>query len=220
MRIFASSLLDALRRAIRNRLVNRGCLPLVDAICVATLLCLQGCSIAPPVGEATNTLPSAGAVDKINWPERYRPENAAFFVTSEIDIKAQPQVVWDIVVQAESWPRWYVGASDVKVIGSSTGTVGADSKFSWQTMGQQFTSEVKEFKPPFRLSWESRKSTIQGYHAWLLIPQPDGSTRVVSDEAMNGFLAYMQKIFLPNKLRDLHDVWLAEIKKIAEAKPK
>jgi hypothetical protein len=105
----------------------------------------------------------------------------------------------------------------VRVLNASDGKLRADSAFSWQTMGQDFTSKIYEFDPPYRLSWESRKSTIQGYHAWLIVPTGSGSVRLISDESMNGFLASMQAIFLPKKLSDLHDIWLAEIKKKAEA---
>ena len=46
----------------------------------------------------------------------------------------------------------------------------------------------------------------------------DTGVRVVTEESQHGFLATLQDIFQPNKLRKLHDVWLAELKKLAEAK--
>lgn len=83
-------------------------------------------------------------------------------------------------------------------------------------MGQNFQTRVTEFEPPFRMGWESRKSTIKAYHAWLIVPTENGA-RVVTEESQYGFLAIMQKIFQPNKLKNLHDVWLAELKTRAEA---
>jgi len=44
--------------------------------------------------------------EKINWPDNYKPENAGFFVHNEIDINAEPQIVWDILIKAEDWPNW------------------------------------------------------------------------------------------------------------------
>jgi hypothetical protein len=69
---------------------------------------------------------------------------------------------------------------------------------------------------PFRLSWESRKSTIKGYHAWLIIPSGTGC-RLVTEESQHGFLTLMQKIFQPDKLHRLHGVWISQIKKKSEA---
>lgn len=178
----------------------------------------SACSSVPTIGDPSNVLVRGGAApDKINWPEKYKPENATFAVSNSVDIKAPPQVVWDIIVQAETWPSWYKGATNVRVLNASDGKLKADSAFNWQTMGQDFTSKIYEFDPPYRLSWESRKSTIQGYHAWLIVPTASGGVRLISDESMNGFLASMQALFLPNKLAELHDLWLAEIKKKAEA---
>jgi uncharacterized protein YndB with AHSA1/START domain len=138
-----------------------------------------------------------------------------FFVHNEIEISAPPQVVWDILVQAEEWPKWYLGALNVKVLRPAGSRLAADGVFAWNTMGLDFESQIKEFVPPFRLSWESSKSSIKGYHAWLFIPTDKGC-RVVTDESQHGRLAVAQKIFLPNKLRKLHDVWLGELKKKAE----
>lgn len=154
--------------------------------------------------------------DKINWPEAYQPENSGFFVHNEIDIKADPQVVWDILIDAESWSDWYEGMSDVKVKTNTTGKLESQSILSFKTMGQFFeTITIKEFKAPYRLSWEATRKDIRGYHAWLIIPTDTGC-KVITSEAQNGFKAFLQKVFLPNKLRKLHDVWLEEMKKKAE----
>jgi uncharacterized protein YndB with AHSA1/START domain len=183
----------------------------------AALASLSGCYAPPRVGDPSNAL-AAGPLppDQINWPEKYRPEDASFFVHNEIEIQAPPEAIWEVIIQAETWPSWYEGASKVKVQGREDGRLAPDAVFTWDTMGLSFTSTIKEFKPPHRLSWESRKSTIQGYHAWLIIPTAAGC-KLVTDESQHGFMTWMQKAFVPGKLRRLHDVWLAEIKKKSEA---
>ncbi len=151
---------------------------------------------------------------KINWPAEYIPEEATFFLHNSIDIKAPPQVVWDILVDAKSWSQWYEGASNVNVPNES-GRLSAGMEFTWKTMGQNLTTTVAEFEPPYRLGWDSRKNTLRAYHAWLIVPTETGCT-VITEESQYGFLALMQKIFIPNKLHRLHDVWLAEMKARAE----
>lgn len=184
-------------------------------VLVGALLVGTGCASVPPVGSPTNTLASTTlAADQINWPERYRPEKAGFTLRNEIEIAAQ--VVWDLLLQARAWPTWYEGASDVEIEGGDGETIGAGSVFRWRTMGQALTTRVVEFEPPFRLGWETRKSTLKAYHAWLLIPTERG-VRVVTEESQYGLLAGLQSAFQPNKLRRLHDIWLAELRKRAEA---
>ncbi len=160
---------------------------------------------------------SAQTAGQINWPAEYEPSRSKFYVHNEIDINAPRQVVWDILMQAEQWPDWYEGASGVKILGSGTGLLQASSCFQWKTMGLDFVSAIREFVPNERLSWESEKRSIRGYHAWLIIPTATGC-RVVTDESQNGWLTFFEKLFQRNKLRRLHDVWLTELKKKAEAK--
>lgn len=160
---------------------------------------------------------SSSDMEKINWPTAYEPSKSKFFVHNEIEVNAPPQVVWEILMAAESWPEWYKGAQNVVVRPGSNGVLKENSVFTWKTMGLDFESTVKEFVPHSRLSWESKKKSIQGYHAWLIVPTESGC-KVITDESQNGWLTFFEKIFQPNKLRKLHDVWLLEIKRRAEAK--
>lgn len=162
------------------------------------------------------TLPVHGQIDTtIHWPAEYEPANAKFFVHNEIEIAAQPEVVWNILIQATDWPRWYKGAKNVRPINTQDTLLNASSVFSWETMGLSFVSTIKEFVPNKRLSWESKKKSIQGYHAWLIIPTNTGC-KLITDESQHGWLTFFEKLFQPKKLYKLHNVWLAEIKKKAE----
>lgn len=154
-------------------------------------------------------------VDTIMWPAAYKPDQANFFVHNTIAINAAPSTVWSILVEAEQWPSYYVGAENVKVKDNTAGRLLANSVFTWKTMGLDFTSTIREYQPNERLSWESNKKSIQGYHAWLLIPTNDG-TLLVTQESQHGWLTDMEKIFQHNKLRKLHDEWLLQIKTKAE----
>jgi uncharacterized protein YndB with AHSA1/START domain len=187
------------------------------ALTIFAGLMMSGCATIPPVGTTRNAFPSAVLPpDQIRWPEAYKPELATFTISNTITIAAPPQVVWNQLIHAESWPQWYEGATGVTVEGSSTGILQEGSTINWTTMDQDLVTKVVEFVPPYRMGWESRKSTLKAYHAWLLIPIADG-TQVVTDESQFGLLAHLQRAFLPNKLRNLHDVWLTELKTRAEA---
>lgn len=158
--------------------------------------------------------------DQIHWPKAYEPKEAGFFVHNEIDIKADPSIVWNILIDAETWSQWYSGMTDVSVKTNNTGKLDQNTVFSFKTMGQFFeTVTIKEFEAPYRLSWEATRKDIKGYHAWLIIPTKEGC-KVITSESQNGFKAFLQKVFLPNKLRKLHDIWLEEMKKKAENQSK
>lgn len=167
-------------------------------------------------GFLTSLLAVAQSSDyQINWPPEYEPSKSKFFVHNEIEVTAAPEKVWALLVDAEAWPEWYEGASNVVITSSETTVLEKESIFQWNTMGLAFESTVKEFEVPFRLSWESKKKSIQGYHAWLIIPTATGC-RVITDESQNGWLTFFEKTFQRKKLRRLHDVWLRELKKKSE----
>ncbi len=183
---------------------------------LVVLLCVLVSSCASVKSKVESSKPYS---DQINWPEEYRPEKAKFFVHNEITIYASPQTVWNILIKAEEWPEFYEGAQQVKIKDSETKLLERNTIFSWKTMGLNFESEIKEFEPYSRLSWESRKKSIKGYHAWLILPTQYGC-KLITDESQYGFLTFFQKIFVPNKLEKLHQTWLEQIKVKAEAKKK
>lgn len=148
---------------------------------------------------------------EIYWPDDYKPEESKFFVHNEIDINASPETVWSVLIQADEWEEYYEGASDLTLQDNSDGRLSENSVFTWKTMGLDFTSTIKEFEAPYRLSWESDKKSIRGYHAWHIIPIENGC-KLITSEAQHGFMTFLQKVFVPNKLERLHDEWLAQIK--------
>ena len=155
----------------------------------------------------------------MRWPDDYSPEQAKFFVHNEIEINARPETVWNVLIHAESWPLWYEGASEVKVVNSEDGVLRDGSLITWKTMGLRFESTIKEFEPFQRLSWESINKNIRGYHAWLIIPTSNGC-KLITEESQHGWLTFLEKTFQPNKLHKLHDIWLQAIKEKAETRSK
>lgn len=185
------------------------------AIPALALLNLIGCATIHPVGDERNALSGQAAADRIDWPRQYEPPRAPFTISNRIEIDAHPQTVWDILIHAASWSDYYDGATDIRVP-TDDGRLARDTVFTWRTMDQDFTSTVTEFVPPYRLAWESRKPTIKAYHAWLIIPTDAGCV-LITDESQFGLLANLQRVFLPNKLYNLHETWLGLIKDRAEA---
>jgi uncharacterized protein YndB with AHSA1/START domain len=181
---------------------------------IGLLLLLLGVIHGRMLAQESATTPDSRE-QKINWPSGYEPSGSKFYVHNEIQVAAPPQVVWEILIDAEAWPAWYQGAKKVALAGEKEKTLGTASVFSWQTMGLKFNSIIKEFVPFTRLSWESKKKSIQGYHAWLIIPTQKGC-KVITDESQNGWLTLLEKTFQPKKLYKLHNRWLEQLKKKAE----
>ena len=154
--------------------------------------------------------------EQIRWPAGYELSETQFYIHNQVDVEASPETVWDILIQAERWPDWYEGMRDVKVLSAADGILTEDSKMTFNTMKRDFEGAIAEFIPYERLAWETASDDLNAYHAWLIVPS-EGGCRVVTAESQHGKLARLQKVFRPHKLKRLHDVWLTELKKKAEA---
>jgi hypothetical protein len=153
------------------------------------------------------------------WPDEFNPEKAKWYVYNEIEINAKPEVVWNILIDAKKWHTFYKGVqSPVEFINDTTATtLKNDLTFKMHTMGLKLEPMMKEFVPNERMAWEVRRNNLTAYHAWVIVPTPNGC-RLITPEAQNGFLTFLQKVFQPNKLLKLHDTWLRLIKERAESK--
>ncbi len=151
----------------------------------------------------------------ISWPDDYKPTNSKFFVHNEIAINASPKVVWKYLIDALNWESWYAGAKNVTISDSNVRVLSGNSVFRWKTMGLNLETRVIQYEENRLLAWESKKSSIQGYHVWLIIPSENGC-KVITDESQNGWLTFFEKLFQGKKLEKLHGVWLTALKQKAE----
>ena len=149
----------------------------------------------------------------IHWPDHYA--NAPVRVRNEIAIAAPPERVWPWLVRATDWPTWYPNSSDVRIEGGGRDLC-AGARFTWRTFGVEVRSTVREFVPSERIAWDGAGLMLDVYHAWLIEPRPGGSW-VLTEENQHGLAARAQALFMPNRMREGHDVWLAALKAKAEA---
>ena len=150
------------------------------------------------------------------WRGEFNPEKAKWYVYNEIEINAKPEAVWNILIDAKKWHTFYSGVeSPVEFIDPNATTLKSGMAFKMHTMGLRLEAVMKEFVPNERMAWEVRRGSLTAYHAWVIVPTAYGC-RLITPEAQNGFLTFLQKIFQPNKLLNLHDHWLQVIKARAE----
>lgn len=153
---------------------------------------------------------------KINWPPGFKPAESAIFLHNEINIKAPPQLVWDIFIKAGKCPEWYSKAEGIRLLNAPDGKLSQSSVFIWGHEGK-FTSAVKEFDPPTMIAWleQADHQKITAYCAWMIIPTQDGC-KVVSNQTQNGPKTTMGKSFAFNVAAKHTRDRLARLKQQAE----
>jgi hypothetical protein len=154
----------------------------------------------------------------IHWPGGFEPEKADLFAHNELIINASCERIWSHIIDAKRWPIWYPNSQGVEIAGGDSvlrdGTV-----FRWTTFGLTIESTVHEFVPNQRLGWFGYAPGAKPsfYHSWYLQPKGD-MCHVVMDEAGVGKDAAGLRRSDETLMHRGHDLWLATLKWVAEAK--
>jgi hypothetical protein len=152
---------------------------------------------------------------EIHWPAGHAPADADLFAHNELLIHASCSIVWQHLVQAQSWPEWYPNSHNVKLLNSFDGRLHQDTQFSWDTFGVHIHSHVHEFVLDSRIGWFGEGTDLDAYHTFLLLQAPEGC-RVVTEEVVRGpgAVAFQKKD--PKAMHRGHDLWLSSLRQISE----
>jgi uncharacterized protein YndB with AHSA1/START domain len=154
----------------------------------------------------------------IHWPAGFEPEKADLFAHNELIINASCGRVWTHIIDATRRPSWYPNSKDVEVK-SADPVLRDGAVFRWTTFGLVIESKVHEYVPNQRLGWYGYAPGAKPsfYHSWYL--EPSGAMcHVVMDEAGVGQDAAGLRKSDETLMHRGHDLWLATLKWVAEAK--
>ena len=151
----------------------------------------------------------------IHWPDGLIPTDADLFAHNEIVIDAPPEQIWQHLIAATAWPRWYSNSAEV-VVNDPSEILAAGVSFDWTTFGLRVSSTVAEFVPCARLGWHGQAEGLRAYHNWLLVPGAD-TTYVVMEELGLGDGAKRLARTNPGHLHRGHDLWNISLKFLCES---
>jgi len=110
--------------------------------------------------------------DHVTWPERYDPKTSAIYALNDIDVKAPPEVVWKLLVDAENWSSYFPAEDQVKIL-TGEPELALETRYSRVTVGFPMSLVVTEYEPFRRLAWattvdgdETGSSAYLGHHAY------------------------------------------------------
>ena len=111
-------------------------------------------------------------------------ENAPVVGTSETEIAAGREVVWDVLTRIAEWPSWNPNVKSV----SMPGDVSAGSEFRWKAGPARITSKLEQVVRPRRIVWSGRSLGRAAMHLYVLEPR-NGGTLVRTAESYDGLMA-------------------------------
>jgi uncharacterized protein YndB with AHSA1/START domain len=122
-------------------------------------------------------------------------EQAPAVASSEIEIAADAQLVWEVLTDFEGWPRWN---ADVESL-TMQGPVAEGSTFRWKAGPGTITSTIRRLEPPRLIAWTGRTFGIRAVHFYRLEPH-DGTTFVRTEESFEGLPARLLRRSLQRTL--------------------
>jgi len=158
--------------------------------------------------------------DHVIWPPEYDPKISPIYALNDIDVKAPPEVVWKLLVDAKNWFDYFPPENQVE-IPTGEPELALGTRYSRVTIGYLMFPVVTEFVPNRRLSWST---TVEGdetgstaYHGWVITPTESGC-HVLSEETQQGPW-FLQKLGHehPGGLYKYHQDWVEGLKTAAEA---
>lgn len=159
----------------------------------------------------------ASRSQEIHWPPGFDPAAAVLFAHNEVRINAKCKRVWNQLIEARSWPKWYPKARKVKLMHTYATALKQGTVFRWETFGQLLESKVDKFVPSSQIGWYGAAVDAPPtfHHTFYLTPDGDGCS-VVTEEAGNGpVAAYLRKTD-ERAMHRGHDLWLASLKSMSE----
>lgn len=158
--------------------------------------------------------------DHVIWPERYDPRTSAIYALNDIDVKAPPEVVWKLLVDAVNWSSYFPPEDQVKIL-SGEKQLKLGTKYSRVTVGFPMSLTVTECVLNERLAWattvDGDETGSSAYHGWVITTTKDGC-HVLTEETQQGdFFVELLGRKHPGGLYRYHQDWVERLARAAEA---
>lgn len=158
--------------------------------------------------------------DRVIWPAEYDPKTSAIYALNDIEVRASPEVVWRLLVDAENWSTYFPPEDQVKIL-SGERQLARGTRYSRVTVGFAMNLVVTECEPVRRLAWattvDGDETGSSAYHGWVITPTDDGC-HVLTEETQQGpwFLEELGRK-RPGALYRYHQEWVERLAHAAEA---
>ena len=137
--------------------------------------------------------------------------NAPATASSEIQVAASPETVWDVLSDLPNWPEWN---ADVRSM-SLQGPLRPGTEFRWKSGAASLRSELQSVERPTEIGWTGTTMGIHAVHVFRFQPK-DGGTLARSEESFSGLIPSVLKSYSRRTLKRGIESFLAALKTEAE----
>ena len=137
--------------------------------------------------------------------------NAPVYASDQIEISADPRVVWGVVATIDEWPRWN---PDVKEA-SLQGELAEGAVFRWKAGPGTIKSTLWVVDPPNEIGWTGVSLGINAIHVWR-IEARDGHSVLTTEESWEGLMARLFRKYSQRTIDKAVSDGLVHVKSEAE----
>lgn len=136
---------------------------------------------------------------------------APIVLHGEVEIEANPALVWRLLSRIEGWPSWNpeVGAA------SLAGELAEGTPFRWKAGSSTLESRLLSVVAPEEIAWTGKSMGLSVIHVYRLEAQGD-KTVVRTDESVEGLPARLFPGAIKRRMVNAIDVGLKGLKAEAE----
>ena len=134
-------------------------------------------------------------------------KSAPVVESKEIEIKAKPEKVWEVMSNIDKWADWNINIKNPQTLSE----LAVGSKFRWKNNGSNITSTIHTLNENSMIGWTGKNFAAKAIHNWYLTPTENG-TKVRTEESMEGFLMSLMKKKMSEILIEDMTTWLDQLK--------
>jgi hypothetical protein len=138
-------------------------------------------------------------------------ENAPVVAKAEIEVVADPEIIWEVLTDISHWPSWN---PEVKWA-SLDGELAVGTEFRWKAGPGTIRSTIQRIEHLRFLAWTGKTLGINAIHVWQL-DSLEGKTIVRTEESWEGLIVRIFRRSLQKMLEKTTDDGLRHLKAEAE----
>jgi uncharacterized protein YndB with AHSA1/START domain len=139
-------------------------------------------------------------------------KGAPVWAEREVQVVVPIEVIWDVLVGVDDWPRWLAGSRSAVIAGPLA--AGTTIRLRTQDPGM-VKATIESVEPPHALAWTGRKFGTSTLQVWRL-DRGDGGTCVYAGGSMEGFPVQLLRGPIRKKFGRFLEDWLRDLKAEAE----
>jgi uncharacterized protein YndB with AHSA1/START domain len=138
-------------------------------------------------------------------------ERAPIRLAGEIEIAADPELVWDVLATIERWPSWNPEVSWASLQGEPA----EGTRFRWKAGSSTIESRLVSVVAPVQIAWTGKSMGLRVVHIYDL-EQRDGKTFVRTAESVAGVPARLFRGPIERRMQTAIEAGLEALKTEAE----